>query len=35
MEFELSDEQRLVRETARDFTDNEIVERGINALVPE
>jgi len=35
MDFELSDEQRLVRETARDFTDNEIVERGINALVPE
>jgi alkylation response protein AidB-like acyl-CoA dehydrogenase len=27
MEFELSDEQRLIRETARDFTDNEIVER--------
>src|SRR5438552_8047126 len=27
MEFELSDEQRLVRETARAFTDNEIVER--------
>jgi butyryl-CoA dehydrogenase len=27
MDFELSDEQRLVRETARDFTDNEIVER--------
>jgi alkylation response protein AidB-like acyl-CoA dehydrogenase len=27
MDFELSDEQRLVRETARAFTDNEIVER--------
>src|SRR2546430_6947396 len=27
MDFELSDEQRLVRETARNFTDNEIVER--------
>src|SRR5947209_4860741 len=27
MDFELNDEQRLVRETARDFTDNEIVER--------
>jgi butyryl-CoA dehydrogenase len=27
MDFELSDEQQLVRETARDFTDNEIVER--------
>src|SRR5204863_8556694 len=27
MEFELNDEQRLVRETARDFTDNEIVPR--------
>src|ERR1700738_5048907 len=27
MDFELSDEQRLVRETARSFTDNEIVER--------
>ena len=27
MDFELSDEQRLIRETARDFTDNEIVER--------
>jgi alkylation response protein AidB-like acyl-CoA dehydrogenase len=27
MDFELTDEQRLVRETARDFTDNEIVER--------
>src|ERR1700756_6008296 len=27
MAFELSDEQRLVRETARDFTDNEIVEQ--------
>ena len=25
IEFELSDEQRLVRETARDFTDNEII----------
>jgi butyryl-CoA dehydrogenase len=28
MDFELTDEQRLVRETARAFTDNEIVERG-------
>jgi alkylation response protein AidB-like acyl-CoA dehydrogenase len=27
MDFELNDEQRLVRETARAFTDNEIVER--------
>ena len=27
MDFELNDEQRLVRETARDFTDNEVVER--------
>jgi alkylation response protein AidB-like acyl-CoA dehydrogenase len=27
MDFELTDEQRMVRETARDFTDNEIVER--------
>jgi len=27
MDFELSDEQRLIRETARSFTDNEIVER--------
>jgi butyryl-CoA dehydrogenase len=27
MDFELSDEQRLVRETAKAFTDNEIVER--------
>jgi butyryl-CoA dehydrogenase len=27
MDFELTDEQRLVRETARSFTDNEIVER--------
>jgi alkylation response protein AidB-like acyl-CoA dehydrogenase len=27
MDFELTDEQRLVRETARTFTDNEIVER--------
>ena len=27
MNFELTDEQRLVRETARPFTDNEIVER--------
>src|SRR3989440_3009302 len=27
MDFELSDEQRLIRETAREFTDNEIVER--------
>jgi butyryl-CoA dehydrogenase len=27
MDFELTDEQRLVRETARDFTDKEIVER--------
>ncbi len=27
MDFDLSDEQRLVRETARAFTDNEIVER--------
>jgi butyryl-CoA dehydrogenase len=27
MEFELTDEQQLIRETARDFTDNEIVPR--------
>jgi butyryl-CoA dehydrogenase len=27
MDFELSDEQRLIRETARAFSDNEIVER--------
>src|SRR5438067_97752 len=27
MDFSLSDEQRLIRETARNFTDNEIVER--------
>ncbi len=27
MDFELNDEQRLIRETARNFTDNEIVER--------
>jgi butyryl-CoA dehydrogenase len=27
MDFELTDEQRLVRDTARDFTDREIIER--------
>jgi butyryl-CoA dehydrogenase len=27
MDFELTDEQRLIRDTARSFTDNEIVER--------
>src|SRR6201993_5099075 len=27
MDFELTDEQRLIRQTAREFTDNEIVER--------
>ncbi|MBV9796700.1 MAG: acyl-CoA dehydrogenase family protein, partial [Solirubrobacterales bacterium] len=27
MDFELTDEQRLVQETARSFTDNEVVER--------
>src|ERR1700693_4358021 len=27
MDFELTDEQRLIKETARGFTDNEIVER--------
>src|SRR5467141_3361257 len=27
MDFDLSDEQKLIRETARDFTDNEIVPR--------
>ena len=27
MDLELTDEQRLIRETARDFTDNEIVPR--------
>ena len=28
MDFDLTDEQQLIRETARDFTDNEIVDRG-------
>src|SRR6267378_1998498 len=28
MDFDLSDEQKLIRETARDFTNNEIVPRG-------
>jgi butyryl-CoA dehydrogenase len=28
VDFDLSDEQKLIRETARDFTDNEIVPRG-------
>src|SRR6266567_7097396 len=28
MDFDLTDEQKLIRETARDFTDNEIVPRG-------
>jgi len=27
VDFELGDEQRLIRDTARNFTDNEIVER--------
>ena len=27
MDFELSDEQRLIKNTAREFTDREIVER--------
>src|SRR5207248_11144361 len=27
MDFELTDEQRLIKQTAREFTDNEIVER--------
>src|SRR5947208_8495705 len=27
MDFDLTDEQKLIRETARDFTDNEIVPR--------
>ena len=27
MDFELTDEQRLIAEAARDFTDNEIVPR--------
>jgi butyryl-CoA dehydrogenase len=27
MDFELSDEQQLIRQTAREFTDNEIIER--------
>src|SRR5438445_1134920 len=27
MDLELTDEQRLIRETARNFTDNEIVDR--------
>ena len=27
MDFDLTDEQKLVRETARNFTDNEIVDR--------
>src|SRR6266480_5694495 len=28
MDFDLTDEQKLIRETARDFTNNEIVPRG-------
>src|SRR2546430_5296134 len=28
MDFDLSDEEKLIRETARDFTNNEIVPRG-------
>ena len=27
MDFDLTDEQRLIRETARDFTNKEIVDR--------
>src|SRR5438270_14014142 len=27
MDFTLTDEQRLIRETARSFTDNEVIER--------
>src|SRR5260370_33833895 len=27
MDFDLTDEQRLIRDTAREFTDNEIVDR--------
>ncbi|HEX4188809.1 MAG TPA: acyl-CoA dehydrogenase family protein [Solirubrobacteraceae bacterium] len=27
MDFELNDEQRLIRQTAREFTDNEVIER--------
>jgi alkylation response protein AidB-like acyl-CoA dehydrogenase len=27
MDFDLTDEQRLIRETARDFTDNELIDR--------
>src|SRR3982074_2401052 len=27
MDFELTDEQRLIRQTAREFTDNELIER--------
>src|SRR2546421_8265003 len=27
MDFDLTDEQRLIRETAREFTDNELIER--------
>jgi len=27
MDFDLTDEQRLIKETAREFTDNEVVER--------
>jgi butyryl-CoA dehydrogenase len=27
MDFELTDEQRLIKETARDFTDNELIDR--------
>ena len=27
MDFELTDEQRLIKSTAREFTDSEIVER--------
>ena len=27
MDFELTDEQRLIKQTAREFTDNELIER--------
>src|SRR5215217_1617619 len=40
IDFELTDEQRLIRETARDFTDTEIVQKiadmgFLGAIVPE
>jgi hypothetical protein len=32
MDFDLTDEQRLIRSTAREFTDNEIVERDLRGI---